>query len=143
MQFKTKILQLGNNTGIEVTEKILKQLGGGKKPLVIVTLNNYSYRSAVGKIGEKFMISLSSENRKNAKVEGGDVVEITLELDTTPRIVEIPYYLKKVLYSDEITKLNFDNLAPSKKKAIILSIIDAKTEETRTRRIKNLLENLK
>ncbi len=143
MQFKTKILQLGNKTGIEVTEKILKQLGGGKKPLVIVTLNNYSYRSAVGKIGEKFMISLSSENRKNAKIEGGDVVEITLELDTTPRIVKIPYYLKKVLYSDEITKLNFDNLAPSKKKAIILSIIDAKTEETRTRRIKNLLEKLK
>lgn len=32
MKFKTKIVQTGNNTGIEVSEKTLTELGGGKKP---------------------------------------------------------------------------------------------------------------
>ena len=78
MKFKTKIIQTGNNTGIEVNEHIPGKLGGGKKPFVVVTLNNHSYRSAVGKMGAKYMISLSAENRKNAKVKGGDIVEIAL-----------------------------------------------------------------
>lgn len=74
MKFKTKITQTGNNTGIEVSEEMLEKLGGGKKPLVMVTINNYSYRSAVGKMGDKFMISLSAENRKNTNIKGGDTV---------------------------------------------------------------------
>jgi len=57
MKFKTTIIQTGNNTGIEVSDQILDQLGSGKKPLVVVTLNGYSYRSAVGKMGSRFMIS--------------------------------------------------------------------------------------
>lgn len=143
MKFKTKIVQTGNNTGIELSEKIIETLGGGKKPLVIVTLNNYTYRSAVGKMGEKYMISLSAENRKNANVKGGDLVEVSLELDTTPRTVEIPEGLKKALDENKIAKANFEKLAPSKKKAIVLSIVDAKTEETKLRRIEKAIETLK
>ncbi|MGB5554015.1 MAG: YdeI/OmpD-associated family protein [Flavobacteriaceae bacterium] len=142
MKFKTKIVQTGNNTGIEVSEQQLEKLGGGKKPLVIVTLNNHSYRSAVGKMGGKFMISLSSENRKKAIVEGGDTLEVTLELDTDPRTVEIPLVLQKALDKSKITKENFEKLAPSKKKAIILSVNDAKTEETRQRRIQKVIDTL-
>jgi hypothetical protein len=36
------------------------------------------------------MISLSAENRAAANVQGGDEVDITLELDLEPRVVEIP-----------------------------------------------------
>ena len=51
--YKTKIIQTGNNTGIHVPETILDKLNGGKRPLVKVTLNDYSYRSAVGKMSDK------------------------------------------------------------------------------------------
>ena len=142
MKFKTKIVQTGNNTGIEVNEKILDKLSGGKKPLVVVTVNNYSYRSAVGKMGDKFMISLSAENRKNANVKGGDTVEISLELDTAPRKVEIPSDLKKAFDKNKVAKANFEKSAPSKKKAIVLSITDAKTVETKLRRIEKAIEQL-
>ena len=143
MKFKTKILQTGNNTGIEVSEQILQQLNGGKKPLVIVTINNYSYRCAVGKMCDKFMISLSADNRKNAGVNGGELVEVTLELDTAPRTVDVPSDLQKELDNNKTAKNNFEALAPSKKKAIVLSITDAKTEETRARRVEEALEGLK
>ncbi|MGF7230827.1 YdeI/OmpD-associated family protein [Arachidicoccus sp.] len=143
MKFKTTILQTGNNTGIEVSEKILNQLDGGKKPLIVVTINNYTYRSAVGKMGDKFMISLSAENRKNANVKGGDTVEIALELDTAPRTVDTPADLQKALDKNKIAKANFDKLAPSKKKAIVVSLTDAKTDDTRNKRLEKAIESLK
>ena len=142
MKFKATILQTGNNTGIPVTEEILGKLGGGKKPLVVVKINGYSYRSAVGKMGDKYMISLSAENRKNANVKGGDTVEISLELDTEPRIAEVPKDLQKALDNNKTAKINFEKLAPSKKKAMVLSIMESKTEETRLRRIAKAIESL-
>ncbi|MCB9248669.1 MAG: hypothetical protein H6613_09035 [Ignavibacteriales bacterium] len=45
MRFKTKIQQFENNTGIEVSPALLEKLSPSKKPLVVVKLNGYSYRS--------------------------------------------------------------------------------------------------
>lgn len=143
MKFKTKIVQTGNNTGIEVSEQILEQLGGGKKPLVVIKVNEYTYRSAVGKMGDRFMISLSAENRKNAGVEGGDLVDIEIELDNTPRTIEIPDDFQTLLNLNLTAKVNFDKLAPSKKKAMIISINEAKSDETRNRRMDKAIEGLK
>lgn len=144
MKFKTTILQTGaNTTGIEVTEKMLEQLGGGKRPLVVVTVNNYSYRSAVGKMGDKFMVGLSAGNRKNANVSGGDKVEVTIELDTAPRTVDVPEDLQKALDKSNVIKAKFEALAPSKKKAIVLSVTEAKSAETRIRRIEKTIAGLK
>jgi actin-like ATPase involved in cell morphogenesis len=143
IKYTTTILTFGNNTGIEVPEDILVKLNGGKKPLVIVSLNNYTYSSAIAKMGDKFLISLSAENRKNANVKGGDTLAVELELDTAPRTVEIPADFKKVLEKNKVAKANFDKLAPSKKKALVLSINDAKTEETKQRRIEKAMTTLK
>jgi hypothetical protein len=115
MKFKTRILQFGNNTGIQLSESILEKLGGGKRPLVKVTLNNHTYRSAVGKMGDTFLIILSAENRAKANVKGGDELEVFVELDTEPRTVEIPIDLLTALNKNRTAKANFEKLAPSKK----------------------------
>ena len=142
MKFKTTILQTGNNTGIEVTEEILRSLGGGNKPLVIVTVNGHTYQSAVGNMNGKFMISLSAENRNRAGIKGGDSVDVALELDTVPRSVDIPEALQMALDGNEVAKANFEKLAPSKKKAAVLSVTEAKTDDTRKRRIEKIIEGL-
>lgn len=142
IKFKTTIFQLGNNTGIEVPEKVLEQLGGGKKPLVVVSLNDYVYRSAVAKMGDKFLISLSAENRKNANVKGGDEIKVSLELDTAARTVDLPVELQTALDKSKTAKAKFEKLAPSKKKAIVVSIGEAKTDETRLRRVEKAIESL-
>jgi hypothetical protein len=67
------------------------------------------YRSAVAKMGDKFLISLSAENRKNANVKGGEKLEVTIELDTTPRTVELPIDLQKALMKNKTAKGNFKN----------------------------------
>ena len=53
--FHTTILQTGmNTTGIQVPEEVLQQLGSGRRPLVRVTVNHFTYRSAVAVMGGKF-----------------------------------------------------------------------------------------
>ena len=70
MKFKTKIIQSGNNTGINIPENVIESFNAGKKPPVKITLNKYTYRNTVAVMGGKYMVSLSSENRKNANVTG-------------------------------------------------------------------------
>lgn len=142
LKYKTTIVQTGNTTGIHVPETILEKLNGGKKPLVNVMLNGYTYRSAVGKMDGKFMISLSAENRKNADVKGGDTLEVSIELDNEPRTVELPTEFQMELDKSQIAKSAFEKLAPSRKKAMVLSITEAKTEETRIKRIEKAINTL-
>ena len=142
MKFKTKILQVGNNTGINVPPEIIEKLAAGKKPPVVVTLNKYTYRNTVAVMGGKYMISLSAENRKNANVKGGDELEITITLDTEPRTVELPADFQKGLDNNKEAKAAFEKLSPSRKKAIVVSINDAKTEETRIKRIDKAINSL-
>src|SRR5215213_3020198 len=96
--FHTTILQTGKNTaGIQVPEEIIEQLGAGKQPLVRVTINKHTYRSAVAVMNGKYMISFNPEHRKAAGVQGGEETDVTLELDLQPRTVEIPQDLKDTL----------------------------------------------
>jgi hypothetical protein len=143
MKFKTKIVQIGNNTGINVPEKIIENLGAGKKPPVRITLNKYTYQSTVAVMGGKYMVSLSAENRKNSKVAGGDDVEITIELDSEPRTVELPPEFEKALSKNASAKKKYEALSISKKKWLVLPIKDAKTEETKLRRIEKAISLLK
>jgi len=142
MKFKTKILQVGNNTGINVPEPIIERMAAGKKPPVVITLKNYTYRSTVAVMNGLYMVSLSADNRKKAGVSGGEEVEIGIELDTEPRIVEVPEDLQKALNKNRIAKAKYELLAPSKKKALVNSILEAKAEETRIRRIEKAVSSL-
>lgn len=142
MKFTTTIYQVGNNTGIEVTEEIIQQLNAGKKPLVAVSLNGYTYQSAIASMSGKYLISLSAENRKNANVKGGDEVEVTLELDTVPRTVTLPEDFEIKLMVNTKAFSFYETLAPSMKKKLVTLIESAKTEETRKKRIEKLIIDL-
>lgn len=130
MKFKTTIFQKGNNLGIEVPETVIEQLGAGKRPPVLVDIKNYSYKSTVGVMDGKFLISLSSEHRKKVQVAGGETIEIKLELDKEQRIVDLPESLSVRLVSNKAAKDFFDTLSPSNKKKIVALIETAKTEDT-------------
>ncbi len=141
--FHTTILKTGKNTtGIEVPEAIINELGSGKHPLVRVTIKEYSYRSAVAVMGDKFMISLSAANREAAGIEGGDEVDVTVELDLEPRTVEIPNDLESALIETGVLEA-FKNSAPSMRKEYVRQVEEAKAQETRERRILKIVEKLK
>ncbi len=135
-KFKTTIMLAEdmNATGINVPEAVVEQLGAGRKPKVSVTLKGYTYRSTVFFMGGKFMLPLAQEHRAAAGVKGGDKVEVTLELDTAPREVEVPKDLAAALKKAGLTK-DFAALAFTHRKERVRSIEEAKAPETRLRRI--------
>ena len=128
-------------TGIEIPEEVITALGKGKKPPVKVTLNGYTYRTTVAVMGGKFLIPLSAEHRNAAGVQGGDVVEVTIELDTEPRTVTVPDDLAQAL-SEAGATAAFDALAYSVRKEHVRQVESAKTAETRSRRIARIVANL-
>ncbi len=133
--FKTTLHQVGNNTGIVVPPAIIEALAAGKKPALTVSVNGYTYRSSVATMGGQFMISFSSAHRAATGLKGGEKIEVTLELDTAPRVMEVPPDLRAALDKDKAAKAYFATLSYSNQRRHIEPIIDAKTPETRARRI--------
>jgi len=115
----------------------------GKKPPITVTINGYTYRNTVAVMGGVYMVGISAEHRKGAGVEGGDTIEVNIELDTKPREVEVPADFQKVLNKNATVKKKFETLSYSKKNGLVLPIKDAKTEETRQRRIEKAIDLIK
>jgi hypothetical protein len=141
--FQTILLQTGKNTtGIEVPAQIIEVLGGGKRPLVKVKVDDYSYRSAVAVMEGKYMISMSAAHREAGGFQGGDPVDVTLELDTEPRTVEIPEDLKNAMVEGKVMEA-YEKSAPSMKKEYVRWVQEAKAPETRARRIDKTVEKLK
>lgn len=142
MKYRTTILQTGGNTtGIPVPDDVVAALGAGRRPPVTVTVGGHVYRSTVATMNGQAMVSLSAENRAAAGVAGGDQVEVEVVLDTAPRTVEVPPDLAEALAAAVATEA-FAKLAPSHQKAHVLSVNEAKTEETRRRRIEKVVNAL-
>ena len=132
--FTTQMLLMGNNTGIEVPAEVVEALGSGCKPAVVVTVNGYEYRSTVAVMGGRNLIPFSSDKRAATGIGGGDAIEVVLKLDTEPRTVMVPDDLAAALAVAGLTGA-FEKVAPSQKKAHVLSVESAKAPETRQRRI--------
>ena len=120
--------------GIEVPAKVVEGFGQGKRPKVTVTLNGYTYRSTVAVMGGKFLLPLAKVHREACGAKDNTKVEVTLELDTAPREVEVPKDLAAALKKAGL-RATFDKLAFTHRKEHVRAIEEAKAPETRLRRI--------
>lgn len=136
MKFHT-VIQLNGKTatGIQVPPDIVASLGTSKRPSVRVTINGYTYRSTLATMGGVFMLPVSTEVREQAGVAAGDAVDVDVELDAEPREVTVPPDFADALGRDADARRFFDGQSYSNKRRLVLSIEDAKTAETRQRRI--------
>lgn len=142
MKFKTTIFLDGNNTGVEVPAEVVEQLGGGKRAAVELTVGKLTYRSTIASMGGKFLIPLSAARRAEAGVKGGDEVEVEIALDTAPREVDVPHDFAQALAAQPQAKAFFETLSYSNQLRHVLPIADAKSDETRQRRIAKAIETL-
>lgn len=142
--FRTTLLSTGgNNVGIVVPDDVLAAFGAGKRVPVVVTIDGgYTYRSTTAVMGGRTLISFNAETRAKTGRGGGDEVEVTLEHDTAPRVVEPPAALRVALDANPDAAAAWERLAPSHKKAHATAIDEAKTEETRERRVAKAIEKL-
>jgi len=128
-------------TGIPVPDEAVTALGAGKKPPVRATINGYTYRTTLAVMRGVSMLSLSAEHREAAGLTAGDTVDVTLELDTAPRTVEVPADLMAALV-ERGARETFDALSYSARKEHVRQVESAKAQETRDRRIAAIVDKL-
>jgi hypothetical protein len=144
MRFHATLQLAGKTaTGFRVPDEVVAELGKTKRPPVRVTINGHTYRSTVAFMGGEYLVGVSAENRQRAGVAAGDEVEIQLELDTAPREVTVPADFVEALAGDAEARRFFEGLSYSQKRWFVLGIEDAKTEETRRRRIGKAIARLR
>ena len=129
-------------TGIVVPPEVVANLGSSKRPAVQVTIEGYTYRSTVASMGGMFLIPFAQEHRTRTGLGPGAAIEVTLELDTAPRTVEVPADLAAALDARSGARHAFDRLSYSVRKEHVRQVATAKAAETRARRIERILASL-
>ena len=117
---------------------------GAKKPKVKATFEGVPYRGILSRMGtEHHILIVLKEIREKIGKSFGDEVNITVELDTEPRVIELPSELKKAFKTEQEAKSFFDKLSYTHQREYMNWINEAKREETRQNRIVKAVEMLK
>jgi hypothetical protein len=72
----------GNNVGVVVPEEIVLSFDRGKRVPVVVTIDgDYRYKTTIGVMGGRYLVSFNAETRKKTGRGAGDEVEVDLVAD--------------------------------------------------------------
>jgi hypothetical protein len=139
-----EIIPRGRACAVVLTDEQVAVVGEGAKRFpVAATLNGYTWRTSVVRMGGEFLLGLSRQVREAAGVQAGDTAQLRLELDTKPREVEVPEALAKALAADDAARAAFERLAYTHRKEYARWVAEAKRDETRERRVAKTIEELR
>jgi len=143
MKFRAKVIPSGNATAVVIPPTVVEALGSGSRPLIVVTVNGHSWRSRVALMRGQCLVGISAANRAASGIGEGDSVEVSLKLDTEPRVVRAPPDLAKALNADPQARTAFNRLPYGLKRKHVAAIEAAKTPEVRKRRIAALFTRIR
>jgi hypothetical protein len=149
IEFSSTLLQAEgmSATGIPIPNDVVEKLGGAKNAAVIARVRKtgaesewYEYRTSIATRGG-YIMPFSSANRAASGLVADDPLDVSIELDSAPRTVEIPDDLRAALEAAGALD-SFVALSYSHQRAHVEPIMAAKAPETRARRIQKTLEIL-
>jgi len=137
--YETTVLGEGNHASLHIPDAVLAELGANKRAPLKVTINGYTYQSTATGVGGECRVVFPSKDRAGAGgLVGGDLVTVTLELDSGHREVDMPEDLIAALAEAGLRE-TFEALTYSKRKEFARQVAEAKAEETRQKRIAKVL----
>jgi len=140
--FKTTIVRNGSICFIPLTFDPKDVFGKTRAP-VKVTLNGFTYRSTIAAMGGPPCIPLRKSNREAAGLEGGETLEVRLDLDAEKRIVKPPADFVKAMKASGSAWDRWPMLSYSHQREHVDAIESAKQAETRMRRIQKAIDQIR
>ena len=140
--FKTRIVRDGSMCFIPLTFDPKSVFGKIRAP-VKVTLNGYTYRSTIAAMGGPPCIPLRRSNREAAGLEGGETLDVRLDLDAEPRVIKPPADLAKALKGAPPAWERWQALSYSHQREYAEAVEEAKKPETRARRIARVVGTIR
>ena len=129
-------------TGITVPPEIVGALGGGRRPPVLVTINGATFATTIGSMKGSSKIPVSAERRALIGAEAGDRLRVSVVLDAAPAELAVPVDLAGALATDPEASAFFAGLTVSQRKGFIVPIEEAKSPDTRARRVEKAMTAL-
>jgi hypothetical protein len=133
---KVKIFREGSMCFVPVPFDPKAVFGLVRAP-VKVTLNGYSYRSTISSMGGEVFIPLRKSNREAAGLEGGETIDVEIELDTAQREIKPPADFIRALKAAPPAWDRWQELSFTHQREHVEAIEGAKKPETRARRIES------
>ncbi len=137
--FKATIVRDGSLCLVRVPFDPKPVFGKVRAP-VKVTLNGYTYRSTIAAMGDGPCVPLRKSNREAARLQGGETLPVTLELDEEKREIEPPADLVKALKAAPPAWQRWRELSYSHQREYAEALASAKRPETRARRLASAVE---
>ena len=120
-----------------------KAVFGKTRAPVKVTLNGYTYRSTIASMGGEVFIPLRASHRAAAGLNGDETLRVKLELDTEKREVTPPADLMKALKRSKAIWEKWKTLSFTHQREHAEAVEQAKSPETRARRVAKAVEKLR
>ncbi len=145
--FKAPIKIIGVNPYVEVPEKILKDIfkqagrDKGKFP-ICGDVNGKPYKQTLVRYSGNWRLYINTTMLKNSPKRIGEVIEITLQPDSSDRSIKPHPKFTKALTADKEAKSVFDSLPPSRRNEIVRYIANLKTEESVERNVNKAINFL-
>lgn len=120
-------------TFLVVPPDVATNWGPGQK-VVRGSISGHEFRGTASRGEGSLRVPIARDFREMAGLACGDTVDVTLELDVSPRPAQVPVELQVVLKDDSDAAALYETLPPSLRRAWATYVAEAKYPETRRRR---------
>ena len=145
LKFKVKLEGAASSevAALSAPFDVEKTFGTRARVPVRGTINGFAFRSSLMPMGGCHRMVVNKAIRDGAGVKAGDTVSVVMERDEEARAVDPPPLLKKELAKSKAAQANWEKQSFTNKKEMARSIVDAKQEETRARRLAKVMDVLR
>lgn len=142
-RFRTTIeAARGGGAVAQIPDELVRSMGGLKQMRVIGALNGVDFRSSTMPYRGAFYLGVHKATREAAGVSVGDEVDVELEVDRSPRVLELAPELEAAFAANPALRERFDELSFSRRRELADPIAEAKKPETRQARLEKALDRL-
>lgn len=128
---------------MEVPKDVVQTLGGKGRIPVNATFDGIPYRGSIVRMGGTSVLGVLKGIIEQLGADIGDSLEVTVELDTQERTVEVPAELAAAVRTEPSLHAAWTALSFTARKELARSIDEAKRPETRAGRVEKALEQLR
>jgi hypothetical protein len=147
LRFRAKLETSDDGRGawIVVPYDVFEIFGVRGRVPVRTSFNSYVHRGSMvpmrkgGGVGAH-VLGLNRQVRDGAGAEIGDMIDVILERDVAPRVVEVPPDLAAALAKNSLARAGWDKFSYTHQREYVQAILGAKRPETRMRRIAECVE---
>jgi len=141
-RFSAPVRKIGINFAVDVPADVSLSFGKRGNIPVAGTVDGFPVRGTLVPVGEgRHRLFLNGELRKGARVGEGDTVEVSVALDTEPRVRPVPAAFAEALEKNWEAKEAWEKMTPSRRNEILAYLNSLKSPEALERNIIKAIDN--